>query len=78
VWEQLAGPLSSVTMGLRSLRSRHAGGTPDARELDRLIGELDHAFGAVMRAPYPPVAPPTPSVDERAPRSIETDRSAAP
>lgn len=51
IWDGLAGPLSSATMRLRSLRSRYAAGTAEARELDALIVEIDRAFGAVMRAP---------------------------
>jgi hypothetical protein len=51
VWEQLAGPLSSVAMGLRSLRSRQAAKSLEAHELDALIVEVDRAFGTVMRTP---------------------------
>jgi hypothetical protein len=51
VWQELAGPLSSVALRLRSLRSQHAADTRESRELDELIREVDAAFGAVMRAP---------------------------
>jgi hypothetical protein len=51
VWEHLAGPLSSVAMRLRSLRSRQAASSLEARELDALIVEVDRAFSTVMRTP---------------------------
>ena len=54
MWQELAGPLSSVALRLRSLRSQHAADTRESRELDELIREVDLAFGAVMRAPAPP------------------------
>ena len=56
VWEQLAGPLSSALVGLGSLRSRQARGSPDARELDLLLVDLDRMFGALVRVPCPSVA----------------------
>jgi hypothetical protein len=62
LWEELAGPLSSAAMRLRSVRSQHAGGTHVSRELDAIIREVDTAFATVMRTPGPP-----PSGDEADP-----------
>jgi hypothetical protein len=54
VWQALAGPLSSASMRLRSVRSQHAGGTHESRELDEIIREVDTAFTTVMRTSSPP------------------------
>lgn len=54
VWQALAGPLSSASMRLRSVRSQHAGDTHESRELDEIIREVDTAFATVMRTPGPP------------------------
>ena len=54
VWQELAGPLSSAAMRLRSLRSQHAGGTRESRELDEIIREVDAAFSTVLRGSSPP------------------------
>ena len=51
VWQALAGPLSSAAMRLRSMRSQHAGGTHESRELDEIIREVDTAFAAVVASP---------------------------
>ena len=62
VWQALAGPLSSASMRLRSVRSQHAGGTHESRELDEIIREVDTAFTTVMRTPCSP-----PTLDEAVP-----------
>lgn len=62
VWQELAGPLSSASMRLRSVRSQQAGDTHASRELDEIIREVDILFATVMRTPRPP-----PETDEIAP-----------
>ncbi len=62
VWQALAGPLSSASMRLRSVRSQQAGDTHESRELDEVIREVDIAFSTVMRTSSPP-----PAHDEVAP-----------
>jgi hypothetical protein len=54
LWRQVANPLSSATMRMRSLRSQLADDAALARQLDELIHDLDLAFGAVLRAPTSP------------------------
>jgi hypothetical protein len=54
VWQALAGPLSSASMRLRSVRSQCASGTHESRELDEIIREVDAAFATVMRTPSAP------------------------
>jgi hypothetical protein len=72
LWQELAGPLSSAAMRLRSVRSQHAGGTHASRELDEIIREVDTAFATVMRTPSPP-----PNGDEAdPPRRISPTASA--
>jgi hypothetical protein len=54
VWHQVANPLSSAAMRMRSLRNQLADDPTMARQLDELIRDLDLAFGAVLRAPTCP------------------------
>jgi hypothetical protein len=51
LWQLIADPLSSAGMRARSLRNRHTDDAELTSALDELIGELDRAFGAVLRAP---------------------------
>ncbi len=53
LWQKLAGPLSTASMRLRSVRSEHASGTHQSHELDEIIREVDTAFTTVMRTPGP-------------------------
>ena len=76
VWEQLAGPLSDASMRLGSLRSRCAGGSREARELDEVIADIDRAFGTVMRAPPPATADQAPSASSRPAVSAGQSRDA--
>ena len=76
VWERLAGPLSDASMRLGSLRSRCASGSPEARELDEVIADIDRAFGAVMRAPPPTTADQPPPASSHPPLSAGQSRDA--
>jgi hypothetical protein len=51
LWAEVAAPISRAGLGIRSLRNRHEGDEELVRALDELIGELDRAFGAVLRGP---------------------------
>jgi hypothetical protein len=84
VWEHLAGPLSHATMRLLSLRSRFAGDSSEARELDEAIASIDRAFSAFMRTPTPapiggtqPAATPaTPGAEDPSGRRSSADPDA--
>jgi hypothetical protein len=71
VWQALAGPLSSASMRLRSVRSQYAGGTHESRELDEIIREVDIAFATVMRT-----SGPSPETGEVAPAGQSWSRGA--
>lgn len=48
IWDQLAGPISSVAMHARALRSRHDQDPQLRGEFDALIVELDGVFTAML------------------------------
>jgi hypothetical protein len=54
LWAEVAAPISRAGLGIRSLRNRHESDPELVRALDELIGELDRAFGAVLRGPAAP------------------------
>jgi hypothetical protein len=56
MWDQLAGPISSVAMHARALRSRHDQDPQLRGELDALIVELDRVFTAILHTDGHPSA----------------------